>query len=100
MRIFVIEEYGYRHWNWMYPGTAEELVADWKAGRAPVNFFDPRKGKFSGELELVTTREELRNAKHADAKAHVHVEDDTWLDVGDKHYPINHEIWKEANENG
>jgi hypothetical protein len=35
MRIFIDEEYGWRYWCWDYPGTADELRADWEAGRIP-----------------------------------------------------------------
>ncbi|MGD9729664.1 MAG: hypothetical protein AB7L09_02685 [Nitrospira sp.] len=36
LRIGVTEEYGYREWMWTYPGTVDELIADWVAGRRPI----------------------------------------------------------------
>jgi hypothetical protein len=33
--IFIDEEYGWRYWRWDYPGTPDELRADWQAGRIP-----------------------------------------------------------------
>jgi len=35
MLVFIDEEYGWRYWCWDYPGTADELRADWQAGRIP-----------------------------------------------------------------
>lgn len=56
VKVSVEEEYGYRLWTWDYPGTVEELVADWKAGVAPLNFFDPSMSDFKGTLVLVRGR--------------------------------------------
>lgn len=35
LKVFVVEEYGYAYHIWEYPGTVDELVADYRAGRAP-----------------------------------------------------------------
>ena len=35
MLVFIDEEYGWRYWSWDYPGTADELRADWQAGCIP-----------------------------------------------------------------
>lgn len=48
--VFIREEYGYRYWRWDYSGTHEELIADWKAGLAPLNFFDPSVGEYKGTM--------------------------------------------------
>ena len=39
MIVHIEEEYGFRNHHWHYPGTIDELVADWLAGRAP--FYRP-----------------------------------------------------------
>lgn len=61
LRILIAEEYGFRDWLWTYPGTIQELVADWKAGRRPL--YPGRYARhgqattglrcFSGEIDLV-----------------------------------------------
>lgn len=99
--VAVQEEYGYREWLWVYPGTVEELRADWEAGRAPTNFFNPRNGNYRGTMVLIAdedwneegeaitnpygTRDELDAvswaASRAGLSAHVHVEDDTYLNI-------------------
>ena len=34
-KVWVTEEYGYREWLWIHPGSVDDVVADWKAGRIP-----------------------------------------------------------------
>lgn len=54
MRIFIDEEYGYREWTWDFPGTVEELIAEWKAGRIPpVGYVHGRE--FRGTCEPADT---------------------------------------------
>ena len=83
IKVFVEEEYGYRYWIWEYPGTKEELIADWKAHKAPLCYFDPRNSKFEGELKSADI--DHRDVKIADiengcdAYAHVHWDEDTVL---------------------
>ena len=83
--VFVEEEYGYRNWLWTYPGTKEELVADWKAGKAPLNFFNPSQGNFSGKMEEIGYDIDLTALSAmqdlADGYAHVHMEEDTHLEI-------------------
>ena len=93
--VFVEEEYGYRIWLWTYPGTKEELVADWKAGKAPLNFFNPSQGSFGGKMEEIgidvnlTALSTMQDT--ADAYAHVHMDDDTYLEIdGETHWPPGH----------
>ena len=50
MLILISEEYGYRSWLWKYPHSKEQLIIDWNAGKAPLNFYDPRRSVFDGEL--------------------------------------------------
>lgn len=54
MFIFVDEEYGVRSWLWEYPGTPEELIADWKAGLGP--FLLPKSTKMRGTIKQVSQR--------------------------------------------
>jgi hypothetical protein len=90
MRIYVEEEYGYRQWEWLYPGTPDELIADWKAGVAPLNFFDPSRKDpakpFKGELveiEAAIIYGDDKKPVGFDAHAHVHEPDDSFLAVND-----------------
>ena len=54
LRVFVEEEYGYRYWTWNFPGTVDELIAEWKAGRIPSVGYIYR-GEFKGTCEQVET---------------------------------------------
>ena len=41
LKIYIEEEYGFRHWVWNYVGTKKQLIADWKAGKYPTeNYLD------------------------------------------------------------
>lgn len=80
--IWVEEEYGYRDWRWDYPGTVEELVADWNDGLAPTNFFDPSDGNYRGTMTEVDGP-----VKPRDGYVHVHEASDTYLKVGGQVYP-------------
>lgn len=51
LKIILEEEYGYRTWLWSYPESKEQLIADWLAGNAPLNFFNPSKGNYKGTME-------------------------------------------------
>ena len=89
--IFIEEEYGYRMWLWTYPGTKGELLADWKVGKAPLNFFNPSQGNFSGKMEQIgydidlTALSAMQDS--ADGYAHVHMDEDTYLAIdGVTHY--------------
>lgn len=59
MKIFIEEEYGYAYYLWDYPGSIEELIADYRAGRAPsgVEYDDsmpPKPIRRSGQRYLGT----------------------------------------------
>jgi hypothetical protein len=86
------EEYGYRYWLWVYPGTVEQLKADWKRGHAPMDFFDPSEGCYEGTMVEVTTELDTVEgtserplwpiflaADKAGLYAHVHEPEDTFL---------------------
>jgi hypothetical protein len=95
------EEYGFRRWLWQYPGSKEQLLADWNAGKAPLNFFDPSTSKFSGDLILVKTG--LFGQKSYipyDAYAHVHWDDDTYLKLDGVRHPgvVDHTNSENSNE--
>lgn len=85
MKIFVSEEYGYRSWLWEYPHNEAQLIKDWKDGRAPIDFFDPRDSDFDGELRQLTAGEK----PNADAYVHTHEPEDTILVIGDQQIPQN-----------
>lgn len=91
LRIYLDVEYGYKSWYWFYPGTEEELIEDWKNGKAPLYSFDPSVGGFKGEMEEVEEEdlwewlEGCGQGSNA-IKAHVHDEDDTYLSVDGKIY--------------
>ena len=102
MKLYVCEEYGYRSWVWEYPHDRQQLVQDWKAGRAPLDFFDPSTSEFDGELlhlrtgvvpKLDTTMSGL--AEHGyDAFIHTHDPEDTYLQFpGEKPIPQNPDRW-------
>jgi len=44
----------------------EQLIKDWKQGRAPLDYFDPSSGDFDGKIKQVET------AKEPDADAFIH----------------------------
>lgn len=111
VRIWVQEEFGYREWMWTHPGTVEDVVADWKAGRCPISFwglreagtyqgtcekFDPNEdiwgqvlvgekteteAQFLAAVALLNSHEGKMKAYKADLYAHVHVDEDTYLMV-------------------
>jgi len=109
--IFVEEEYGYASYLWTYPGTPEELVDDWCAGRVPWSGpldkplyrgeFNPaafhtheanRGMPYPRSLELRLTEtnqvvEGFSHISHFDGIAHYHEEDDSHLRVG--FYEVN-----------
>jgi hypothetical protein len=90
IKVFIDEEYGYRYWIWTYPGTAEELIEDWKKGNAPLNFFDPSVGNYKGTMfELGAMKDVLEEMDKAEIKAHIHEDWDTVLTVCDKGYRPN-----------
>ena len=78
LRILLEEEYGYRTWLWEYPGTKEQLIADWKAGRAPMNFFDPSQGNFEGTMTEILY---ITALPVCDYRAHTHEDHDTYLEI-------------------
>jgi hypothetical protein len=43
-KVWIVEEYGYRHWVWEHPGTLADVVSDWQNGTCPVNFMGLREG--------------------------------------------------------
>lgn len=79
VKIFISEEYGYRSWSWDYPGTKEELIADWKAKRRPVDFWGAKETGYLGIVAPAAMLDE--HNKPRDATAHVHCQDDTYLEI-------------------
>jgi len=56
LKIFIEEEYGYAYHTWNFPGSVEELIAEWKAGRIPhVGYVFGKE--FRGTCEPVETPE-------------------------------------------
>lgn len=107
-RILVVEEYGYRHWWWDHPGSIEEVVKDWEAGRGPTNFFDPSEGAYAGTMTEIQTEEDLDAAyefdKTAKVRAHVHENTDTEMTVRHDdgtvthHYPPGYKTYEQARQ--
>lgn len=111
LRILISEEYGYREWLWTFPGTVEEVIEEWKAGRVP-GICSRRRIK--GEVDRVDWRADPDGEAHravltlwdtgevveciryvhriqpwpgaADGVAHVHEFDDSELKIG--HYRV------------
>lgn len=104
--IYVEEEYGYRSYLWVYPGTPKELVEDWCCRRVPWNSPNWWGHRFRGEfdavdfttikadrykpyprrLELILneSREVFDGFNHLgdfDGRAHFHEEDDSYLKI-------------------
>jgi hypothetical protein len=83
LKIPLNEEYGYRLWYWFYPGTEEGLIRDWK-DESQISFFNPSSGKNLGfRIVAENSRKFFDDWKNAKIKAHVHGEDDTYLEVKD-----------------
>lgn len=63
--IHLEEEWGYRDWLWIYFGTVEDLIQDWREGRRPISprytpsdyyrRYDPELA-YDGELHEITWR--------------------------------------------
>jgi len=88
LRILVVQEYGYRTWLWHYPGSRDELVHDWLSGHAPLNFFDPSRGAYRGKLVRVAlAARRTTGLATPGLQAHVHANDDTYLNVDGVTYP-------------
>lgn len=96
MKILVEEEYGYRCWLWVFPGTTAELIADWKAGKAPLDFFNPSRSDFRGKLSQLRSWEKIRklyvkvNAGKL-AYIHTHEPEDSFLLIGADRYCASEE---------
>lgn len=96
--VIVDEEYGYRHWLWIYPGTKEELIADWKVGKAPLDYMDPSVKNANTPYQGVVVNcqreiaEELTDNEafyvgYEFMYAHVFDHADTYIMVDDVQYP-------------
>lgn len=53
LNILLEEEYGYRYWCWEFPGTKEELIADWTDGKIPI----ANSKNYRGKLKKLTPDE-------------------------------------------
>ena len=101
--IPVDEEYGYRLWYWVYPGTEAELIKDWNEGKAPLNFFDPSKGNFRGKMVPAKDWDKWYDVLNiSNISCDVHEDWDTSLQIGDKYFDhpfFDREKWqKEMDE--
>lgn len=86
LKIFVSEEYGYRSWIWDYPHDAAQLIKDWKAGRAPLDYFDPRNSDFDGDLTQLHSPLS-QNDSALSAYIHTHDPEDTILVINGQQIP-------------
>lgn len=89
-RVLVMEEYGYRYWEWEFPGDADAVVAWWK-GLPSVQpmFFDPSK-----ILEIIGPIRQLNDleddmADEYQVVIHVHDNSDSWC-RDNRHPPVQH----------
>jgi hypothetical protein len=84
LKVLVDEEYGFRTWMWLFPGTKEQLIEAWRKKEAPLNFIDPSVGQngvlFKGTMEETLV---IPLFTEYDAVAHVHEIEDTYLIVDD-----------------
>ena len=87
VKVFVEEEYGYRLWVWAFPGNIEDLIVDWMAGKAPINFFNPSVGKFAGEMRQVATYRQIERETEEGLYIHIHEDNDTFLGINEQIYP-------------
>jgi hypothetical protein len=78
LKIYVSEEYGFRSWIWTFPGNKKALQKAWDDRNRPDNFFNPSVGKYPGTMQQTF---EHFDPEKFDAYAHVHEEDDTWLEL-------------------
>jgi len=89
MRIWIREEFGYRDWLWTFDGTKEEVLLQWKLGRAPISFFGIRQQKeYDGKCEEYYP-DNLNDYYNCDIYAHVHMSDDTMIEIDGKTYDID-----------
>ena len=76
-KTWIVEEYGYRNWIWTHPGSADDVVADWKVGLVPVGFMGLRQGVgYKGTCEEFEPRAEVWDRAEAMVKG---------LDVDENH---------------
>ena len=45
LTVLIEEEYGYKYWCWEFPGSKEDLIADWKSGKIPITNTKNYRGK-------------------------------------------------------
>lgn len=70
-KVWVTEEYGYREWLWVHPGTADDVVVAWQARRCPVTFWGLRAaGEYDGTCEEWDPREAPNQALEDTFAAH------------------------------
>lgn len=109
MKVFIDEEYGYRYWTWHFPGTMDELIAEWKAGQTPRGVGYVYSKEFLGTIEQAGTPESPEEHDETneeaivenlgkewdkffsahDARCFIHEEDDSWL-----YTPIGNFSWE------
>lgn len=69
-KVWITEEYGYREWLWTHPGDADDVVAAWKRGDVPVNFWGLREGQaWAGTCEQFYPADEMHEKAAAAIEA-------------------------------
>ena len=108
MKVFISEEYGWKSWVWDFPGSTEELIRDFRAGRTPsrVGYFETRGRGTIAPAEMphvdlvaegLTEERELQlegelqgmwevYMRQFEAQCMLHEEDDSYLQVDGKSY--------------
>jgi len=65
-KVWIIEEYGYRNWLWVHPGTIDDVIAAWKSGERPVGFWGRHDAGFAGTCEQIWPHDDVLAAYEAD----------------------------------
>lgn len=99
LRIWFEEEYGYRNYIWIYPGTKRELINDYVAGKAPF------RENYNGFLTEISIESRIRKPgvnyiefvdhdgevqperaiADFDGEIHYHEQDDSFLKIDGVH---------------
>lgn len=82
VEVFLDEEYGFRHWRFLFRGTRQELEAWWRSLTSVQSFFFS-PGKRVKELDLGEISEILDYddplPRKCDVYIHIHLDDDSHL---------------------
>jgi len=97
IRVLIDKSFGSAYFFWDYPGSPDELTADWRDGKAPLNFYNLGWGaaRFKGDIREIPCRPA---DSEFDCYAHVHGTNDTYLWSPDRSKAIAPEMWEKPKE--